>query len=169
MVGPKRTELKIRFWEKVDKKAARIFWPNVQMGDRCWLWTGAKLQHGYGMIGRGGKRGGYLLAHRASWEIHFGAIPSRLLVCHHCDNPSCVNPAHLFLASHRENSADAVQKGRLSVGEHRPQSKLNDVAVASIRRRAAQGETNREIAQDYNVSAVTIHAVVHRKTWKHIA
>lgn len=102
----RRTPLEARFWSRVRK---------LESG--CWEWTGCRYGAGYGVIGRGGFRGGQTPAHRVSWMIHRGDIPDGLLVCHTCDNPPCVNPDHLFLGTHTDNAHDAKRKGRLSNGE----------------------------------------------------
>ncbi len=88
------------------------FWPKVQKSDGCWTWLAAKDHLGYGKIGAGTRKEGELLAHRASWIINNGAIPDGLVVCHRCDNPSCVRPDHLFLGTMKDNTMDMVRKGR---------------------------------------------------------
>jgi len=93
-----RKTVEERFWAKVDKT------------DSCWVWTGATLRRGYGQIRIPVKKAKQ--AHRLSWEIHNGPIPDGMLVCHKCDNPPCVNPAHLFLGTQSDNNKDCVRKGR---------------------------------------------------------
>lgn len=92
------------------------FWSKVKKTDSCWIWTGGHLKHGYGMIRAGGTEHRRLGAHRVSWMIHHNEIPNGLYVLHHCDNPPCVNPAHLFLGTHLDNVRDMHQKGRASGG-----------------------------------------------------
>jgi hypothetical protein len=85
------------------------FWNRVQQSDGCWNWTGGKNNQGYGNFAP--QRRVNLLAHRFSWEFHHRQqIPPGMLVCHTCDNPSCVNPAHLFLGSQGDNHADKLHK-----------------------------------------------------------
>jgi hypothetical protein len=97
-----------RFWEKVDKRGP----------DECWEWTGARTApgwHGVSM-GPGGRK---QTAHRIAWELTNGPIPEGLFALHHCDNPPCVNPAHLFLGTIKDNMVDAARKGHMGRGNRR--------------------------------------------------
>jgi hypothetical protein len=86
------------------------FWAKVQKTATCWLWTGARTRSGYGKIGQMG--GNPQDTHRVSWELHNGAIPDGLLVCHHCDVKLCIRPDHLFLGTHLDNARDYHAKRR---------------------------------------------------------
>jgi hypothetical protein len=95
----------------LNETAVRRFWAKVQKSDGCWNWTGAKDQHGYGDFRMGGRAMGSTRAHRVSWFLTFGLSP-KAHVLHHCDNPSCVRPDHLFLGDDLANMRDMSAKGR---------------------------------------------------------
>lgn len=127
-----------RFWARVDTAGP----------DGCWLWTGARYGTGYGAVRFGGKM---RRAHRVSWEVHNSGVPGELLVCHKCDVRTCVNPAHLFLGTYKDNNRDMAAKGR-----HVGARKLTDEQVRRIREMRASGMTFIEIAPHFGVTRQAI-------------
>ena len=87
------------------------FWSKVKKTPGCWSWLGSKDSNGYGRI-MIRERGGSKLAHRIAYEIVNGEIPSQMHACHKCDNPSCVNPDHIFIGTAKDNLQDMSKKGR---------------------------------------------------------
>ena len=148
-----RNTLEERFWVKVDR----------QSQDECWEWTAGKDRDGYGHIWENeGSRSAS--AHRVSWRIHFGEIPDGLYVCHHCDNPGCVNPDHLFLGTNQSNLADMDAKGRRApqLGEKNPAAKLTEAQVRTI---LVSSETHQAMADRYGVTRECVFSVKQRKNW----
>lgn len=145
-----------RFWKYVDKKS----------DNECWNWLGVCNNKGYGKIKINQKD---ISAHRFSWELHFGKIPKDLYICHHCDNPPCVNPNHLFLGTSKDNIDDMKNKNRQAKGENNGNSKLTSKQVEEIKRLYYEGKiTQIEIAKIFNVAHTTILNINRNKTWKHI-
>ena len=146
-----------RFWKRVSKQGA----------DRCWEWIGSKNIHGYGQFFVTRKKN--IGAHRYSWAIHNGAIPDGLWVLHVCDNPACVNPAHLFLGTVTDNVRDSVGKGRWGTlhGEDAVNAKLTEEAVREIR--SLRGAVSQAVlASRYGVSRELVRDVQLGKKWKHV-
>ena len=133
--------------------------------DECIEWPSrSREKRGYGWFTfrRKNQR-----AHRASYEIHIGPIPAGQVVRHKCDNPPCVNPAHLELGTQADNINDAVKRGRISFGESRKHSKLTELQVLEIRELVKSRDVA-SIALEYGVSATNVRSIVKRKTWRHI-
>jgi hypothetical protein len=155
---------------------AERFWRDTEKSDGCWLWRGAINHNGYGLTSI---RGRGLLAHRASWLLHFGSIPTGMFVCHHCDNPPCVRPDHLFLGTAEANNRDKARKGRSPRGDHNgarrmnerlphgersPHAKLSSAQVDEIRTRYATGEISQsQLGRTYGVSQGHIWRILHHR------
>ena len=147
-----------RFWSKVD-----------YCGD-CWLWTGARVTDGYGVFWLDGRN---VAAHRLSWSIANGPIPDDGQILHHCDNPPCVKPAHLYCGSHADNMRDRTVRGRSGShglrGEQMPLASLKDQDVLRIRARyRPRLVTQQQLADEYEVPLHVITDVIRRKTWRHL-
>src|SRR5215831_16376814 len=91
---------------------AEYFWSRIDRTAACWLWPGPDYDYGRVYLAWDGQRPIMGRAHRVAWMLTNGSIPDALEVCHRCDIPRCVRPAHLFLGTHRENLRDARDKGR---------------------------------------------------------
>lgn len=145
-----------RFWLKVEKRGP----------DECWEWNAFRKPEGYGQLSLRGDR--TVLAHRVAWDLTHGPIPEGLFVCHHCDNPPCVNPAHLFLGTNAENVRDSTGKGRHSRGAKNGRSKLTRDSVLEARARYAAGETQPALAAEFGVTSSVLSKAVRGKTWRHL-
>jgi hypothetical protein len=154
------------FWSKVDKSSGHgpYYENNSLVRNNCWEWNGCKHTKGYGLFWGYKKQ---TRAHRISWLLTNGD-PGKFWVLHHCDNPSCVNPSHLFLGTHDDNMQDRNKKERQTKGEKNGRSKIDEQKVLDIRKRYSNGERQNSIAMDYSISQNQISDIVNRKRWKHI-
>ncbi len=143
---------------------AERFGKYVKKTDTCWLWIGSKCPKGYGRMNVKGKS---VIAPRISWKIHYGGIPQGKYVLHKCDNPSCVNPDHLYLGNQYDNMADMYRSGRAKHkrGEENGKSKLTEAIVREIR---TSTNTLVALARKFGINRRTVWSVQSRKTWRHI-
>jgi hypothetical protein len=146
------------------------FWIQVDKSGECWTWTGGCDDDGYGTFTAKIEGRRYLRAHRFSYWLATGTHPLGLWVLHHCDNPPCIRPDHLFLGTAADNNADMFTKGRqrflsgdeswhrhrpevFKRGDDSPNTLISDADIAEIRRRWASGQvTQRSLADEYGVS-----------------
>lgn len=148
-----------KFWIKVEKRGV----------NECWHWIGCRSARGYGRFNRNGRT---INAHRVAWEIiHRVIIPSGMEICHSCDNPSCVNPSHLWIGTHKENCDDRDRKGRNKSfqGEAHGRAKLTNGIVLEIRNRyAIEPIGTLALAKQYRLNKKTVQQIVKRQLWKHV-
>ena len=145
------------------------FFKFVKKTESCWEWIGAKNERGYGVFTKNRTN---IKAHRFSWELVYGKINGGMFICHSCDNPSCVNPNHLFIGNQKDNMADCKSKGRMRIPHHKGtkngRAVLNESDVVEILALRKSGATYNYIAKKYSVHVNTVAKIVTRKTWKDI-
>ena len=145
-----KTPPEIRFWRFVDKD------------DGCWEWQGRTAGR-YGQFSL--TKSKRVPAHRFSYELHFGEIPNGIVICHHCDNPTCVRPDHLFAGSLSDNMQDMIAKHGHPKQRTSYRYKLTENDVRYIR---ASNETTYALAERYGVDPTSIGNVRLRKTWRNV-
>jgi hypothetical protein len=147
----KTKTLEDRFLSKVDKS------------EGCWLWIGAKTRGNYGHM-RYKKSHGWVMkrSHIVSYELYKGDTKG-LLVCHTCDNPSCVNPDHLWLGTVKDNADDMVSKGRGT--KKKTRCKLTEELVASMRELYSKGVKQKDLATMFGVKRNTVSIICSLKRW----
>jgi hypothetical protein len=144
----------------------------VVAGNGCWIWTRHTDKDGYGILQVAKKV--TVKAHRFSYTRFKGSIPTGAIVCHTCDNPSCVNPGHLYAGSHADNTRDKMLRGRHRVminpcpGERNGRAKLTNAEVIEIRALHASFGT-KALAKKFALHRTTIQRIVRREHWAHVA
>lgn len=163
--GPKPRPIGERFWEKVDRSAGP---------DGCWPWMGTRWAHGYGSFRFGSMGNGTrtsITAHRMVMMLE-GKNIEGVLVCHHCDNPPCCNPKHLFLGTHSDNARDMVRKGLFNPprGEKSGAAKITEAIVREARRLyALTGMSQSEIGMFLGINPKTAQHAISGRRWAHVS
>jgi hypothetical protein len=158
----------------LQRKEPRLWGQSRETVGGCWEWQRSRLPSGYGRVS---VEGVLTYTHRWAYELAVEAIPESLHVCHHCDNPPCIRPDHLFIGTAAENIADRDRKGRdrwrlpefQTRGENHPISKLTDESVRESRALSRSGVSVTELARKFDVSWNTMKKVICRTTWRHVA
>lgn len=141
-----------KFWKRVDKSEP----------SGCWTWQGYCQRFGHGWLG---SRFG--LAHRFAWKLLRGPLADDVCLLHHCDNPPCVNPDHLYIGDRKDNMRDKVARGRVQKGQDSALARLKDEDVREIRRLKAE-KTAGEVGAMFGITASHIFHIWARRAWKHL-
>lgn len=158
------------WWTREDPKTR---WERfVNRTDGCWLWTGGRDHRGYGRFSRHVPPDDVIRstgAHRFAYEAFVGPIPEGMLVCHRCDVRHCVNPEHLFLGTPKDNTQDALAKGRFvgnsTRGEKKPNAVVSDADALAIRACRRERMTYAAIAEKFGVKKRVVPNICYRRPW----
>jgi hypothetical protein len=164
------------------------------MDTPCWSCTYVTTIGGYSRLKINGKLES---AHRVAYQLWVGKISKDLCICHRCDNPSCINPKHLFLGTHQDNTADKIKKGRQAKGdrhgsrthperlargykhgskthperwargEKNGKAKITIIQAKEIISYMLQGCKLKDISMFTKLPISTIHSVFYKRTWRH--
>jgi len=143
------------------------FWSKVVKGDsnECWPWLGGCSKNCYGTLWVSGVS---IIATRIAWFLEHGEDPYPLLIRHKCDRPWCCNPNHLLTGTHKENSQDAIDRGRRPTGENHNRAILNNQSVAALLVDRASGMSIPKLCQKYDVSQGAVIPIIKGLTWRHV-
>lgn len=162
-------------YNQLSEKDILRFWNNVAIPaqeNKCWEWKKSKSHNGYGQFNFSngiGKKAIAVRATRVSYYLHNKHIDDKLLVCHTCDNPGCVNPNHLFLGTQVENMKDCIEKGRFVITKGQDRSKkLKNEDILKIKELFLSGIKQPDIAKIYNMHQCNISRIVTGKRWSHL-
>lgn len=166
--GEKRQAVSSILAFEIGEARLALFWSKVEKSDGCWMWRGNISTGGYGAfrVGRG-----YRKAHRIAWYLANGPIPEWADICHHCDNPGCVNPAHLFAGTTRDNIVDMERKGRARHprGESGGRAKLTESDVKRIRGAEFHRHGDKaRLAREFGISRAVVWSIRQRRIWRHV-
>ena len=134
----------------------------------CWQWTAGTFDSGYGAISIDGKM---MKAHRVAYAEFVGLIPVGMCVCHRCDNPGCINPAHLFLGTNADNATDMMEKGRHGLAKLTPHKVLiiREFLARHTPRPGRRAGPVPFLARWFDVSMETIRSARSGRTWRHVS
>jgi hypothetical protein len=143
------------------------FEQRFERGSGCWNWTGTIEGYGYGVLDHNWKR---YRAHVLALEFDGRPVPKGMVACHHCDNPRCVRPDHLYVGTVKDNAIDAKERGRLRTGSHHHNSRLTEGAVAEMRSvyTGKRGDVSK-LARRFGVSRQTAARAIKGATWGHVS
>lgn len=150
MSGKVTRSLNDRFWEKVEKTTS------------CWNWIANKNRKGYGRIWVDGRNE---FAQRVAFTMLYGQFNKKMRILHCCDNPSCVNPKHLYIGTDADNGRDKAIRGRAAMGEKNGNSKLKPKDIIAIRRSA---DSYANLARTFGIDRTQVWNIKTKRQWKHL-